>query len=136
MSPQCEPHPNESVDKHGKKRNYNSPRLVQYGSVRELTKNGSGSQTESNCGHSLGNTKACSERRIKENIVRIGTHPTGFGLYLFDYQPNYRAKWGHAKQFGVMIDEVETVMPDAVSVGADGYKLVDYNMLGINRTTH
>ena len=32
-----------------------------------------------------------------------------------------------------MADEVEAVMPAAVSVGADGYKQVDYAMLGISR---
>jgi hypothetical protein len=30
-----------------------------------------------------------------------------------------------------MADEVETVLPEAVSVNHDGYKLVDYAMLGI-----
>lgn len=43
---------------------------------------------------------------------------------------------GHGRQFGVMADEVEQVMPEAVSVHPDGYKMVDYAMLGISRNLH
>jgi hypothetical protein len=32
-----------------------------------------------------------------------------------------------------MIDEVEIVMPEAVSMHPDGYKRVDYAMLGISQ---
>jgi len=74
-----------------------------------------------------------SERRVKENIIRIGAHPFGFGLYLYDYGPEHRAQWGYGRQFGVMIDEVEIVMPEAVSMHPDGYKRVDYTMLGISQ---
>lgn len=77
--------------------------------------------------------RPCSERRVKENIVRIGDHPLGFGLYLFDYRKEHRALWGHGRQFGVMIDEVEIVVPEAVGMHPDGYKRVDYAMLGISR---
>ena len=35
-----------------------------------------------------------SDRAIKENIVRIGTRPAGFGLYLFGYKPAYRETAG------------------------------------------
>jgi hypothetical protein len=77
-----------------------------------------------------------SDPGLKENIVRIGFHPAGIGLYLFDYKAEYRDSWGHGRQFGVMAAEVEQVMPEAVSVHRDGYKLVDYGMLGISRRIH
>jgi len=77
---------------------------------------------------------AASDRRTKENIVRVGDHPLGIGLYLFDYKPEFRDPWGHGRQFGVIADEVETVMPRAVSMHPDGYNLVNYGMLGISRT--
>lgn len=65
--------------------------------------------------------KFFSDRRLKRNIRRIGTHRLGIGLYEFDYI------WGeHAE--GVMADEVMTVMPAAVSVH-DGYAMVDYGSL-------
>ncbi len=87
---------------------------------------------DGNCGGSLVR-KPCCERRVKENIVRIGDHPFGFGLYLFDYRSQHSAQWGQGRQFGVMIDEVEIAMPEAVSMHLDGYKRVDYAMLGINQ---
>ena len=75
-----------------------------------------------------------SDRSIKENIVRVGDHSLGIGLYLFDYKPEYREQWGSGRQFGVMADEVETVIPEAISVHPDGYKMINYRMLGIRHT--
>jgi len=77
-----------------------------------------------------------SDPGIKECVIKIGDHPLGIGLYLFDYKTAYRDQWGHGRQFGVMADEVEAVMPEAVSVHPDGYKMVDYAMLGISRSLH
>lgn len=65
-----------------------------------------------------------SDRRLKKNINRVGTHPLGIGVYEFEYV------WGGGTQVGVMADEVETVMPEAVVTGSTGYKLVNYSMLG------
>ena len=50
--------------------------------------------------------------------------------------PEHRAQWGQGRQFGVMIDEVERVMPEAVSMHPDGYKRVDHSLLGIHQHTH
>ena len=65
---------------------------------------------------------AMSDRRVKRNIKRIGTHDLGIGLYEWDYI------WGEHSQ-GVMADEVLKVMPMAVHYSNDGYKMVDYGML-------
>lgn len=73
-----------------------------------------------------------SDRALKQDIVRIGTHPAGFGLYLFDYKPEFREAAGFGRQFGVMADEVELVLPQAVVMHPDGYKRVDYALLGID----
>lgn len=63
-----------------------------------------------------------SDRRLKTNIQRIGTHRLGIGIYEFDYV------WGvHAT--GVMAGEVREVMPEAVLLGDDGYDRVDYSKL-------
>ena len=122
---------------------YSAPSLVIYGRVGTLTQGGSGSNSETLMSGACLNInfpsmfwKPCSERRIKEKIVRIGDHPLGFGLYLFDYRPEYRAQWGLGRQFGVMIDEVERVMPEAVSMHPDGYKRVDHSLLGIYQHRH
>lgn len=123
-----------------KKLDYFSPKLVCYGAVRNLTQSGSGNATESGttvCETNKPNKKSClSDRRTKENIVRIGTHPFGIGLYLFDYTLGFQEQWGYGRQFGVMADEVETVMPEAVCMHPDGYKMVDYALLGVEHSVH
>jgi len=63
-----------------------------------------------------------SDRRLKTNIKRIGTHDLGIGLYEWDYI------WGEHSE-GVMADEVLKVMPMAVHYSNSGYKMVDYGML-------
>jgi hypothetical protein len=116
-----------------KKRAYRKPGLRIYGQVKELTGSGGGTMNGD-----AGTMMNGSDRRMKRNIVRIGEHPfaAGIGLYLFDYDPERQARCGQGRQFGVMADEVEAVIPAAVTVGADGYKQVDYAMLGISRPSH
>ena len=123
------------------RKSYTAPSLVTYGAVRSLTQSGTKGAVEWNwqtfrCNLQDSTKKPCSERRVKENIARIGDHPFGFGIYLFDYRPEHRAQWGHGRQFGVMIDEVERVMPEAVSMHTDGYKRVDHSLLGIHQYAH
>ena len=71
---------------------------------------------------------------MKDNIARIDTHPAGFGLYLFDYKPEYSAVT--TRQFGVIAQEVENIVPEAVVVGADGIRRVNYALLGIEPSEH
>ena len=73
-----------------------------------------------------------SDRRLKQNTIKIGDHPIGFGIYLFDYRAEFRGGCGLGRQFGVMADEVEAVLPEAVSEHPSGYKLVDYALLDIS----
>jgi hypothetical protein len=68
---------------------------------------------------------------LKQNVTGSGEHPRGIGLYLFDHKPEFRARAGHGGQFSIMADEVEAVLPEEVSVHPDGYKMVEYAMLGI-----
>jgi hypothetical protein len=126
-----------------KKLDYRPPAMFCYGRVQELTRSGTGTQGESNCpppnsGNNGSKAYPCtgSDPRVKENIVRIGTHPFGIGLDLFDYKSEFQVEWGYGRQFGVMADEVETVMPEAVCVHANGYRMVDYAMLGVEHSVH
>lgn len=64
---------------------------------------------------------AMSDRRLKSNIVRVGTHPLGIGLYEYDI-------FGHRER-GVMADEVAQVRPYAVMRHPSGYFMVDYGRL-------
>lgn len=68
-----------------------------------------------------GSAIAASDRRLKSNIERIGTHKLGIGLYEYDI-------FG-GRQQGVMADEVEKVMPEAVLMHPSGYKMVNYGLL-------
>lgn len=123
-----------SKPKTASKKSYQAPKLAKYGSVRLLTQASSTGSSEGSFGSGV--MKPGSDRSIKENIVRIGEHPLGIGLYLFDYKSQYREDCGFGRQFGVMADEVETVMPEAVSMHPNGYKRVDHQLLGITRKIH
>lgn len=70
---------------------------------------------------------------MKQNIVKIGEHTLGFGLYLYDCKPPFCDTLGQDRQFGGMAQEVEQFVPEAVSITSDGYRQVDYAMLGIVR---
>jgi hypothetical protein len=71
-----------------------------------------------------------SDLRLKHDLVLLGRLDDGLGYYRFVYNG------GHTAYVGVMAQEVETVMPKAVSVGADGYLRVSYDMLGLPFETY
>jgi hypothetical protein len=66
-----------------------------------------------------------SDIRLKHDIVLVGHLEDGLGVYRFVYN-------GGTKPYvGVMAQEVQQVMPQAVERGADGYLRVHYEMLGL-----
>lgn len=64
-----------------------------------------------------------SDRRVKRDIRRIGTHARGFGLYEFRYIGE------RGRRVGVLAQEVRRVMPEAVASNC-GVLMVDYSQLG------
>jgi hypothetical protein len=64
---------------------------------------------------------AKSDRRLKSNINRIGTHKLGIGIYEYDIEGRH--------EIGVMAQEVEQVMPEAVIHHPDGYMMVQYGRI-------
>ena len=66
-----------------------------------------------------------SDMRLKKDIIRVGTTRHQLPLYDFSYvdQPG--------RFEGVMAQDVLKVMPEAVTIGADGFYRVNYTMLGI-----
>jgi hypothetical protein len=76
-------------------------------------------------------TSAGSDINIKENIQKIGKLSNGLNLYSFEYKPEYKNHEynGHGKFIGVMAQEVEKIIPEAVSTSAYGYKVVDYSLI-------
>jgi hypothetical protein len=62
-----------------------------------------------------------SDRRLKSNIKRIGTHPIGVGIYEYTMMG--------IEQCGVIAQEVQEVRPDLVKQHANGYLMVNYGGL-------
>ena len=71
-----------------------------------------------------------SDIRLKHDIVLLGRLDDGLGYYRFTYNG------GHTPYVGVMAQEVQGVMPAAVSVGANGYLRVSYEKLGLPFETY
>lgn len=70
---------------------------------------------------------AASDRRLKENIVLVGKDESGrFNLYEFTYIGSPGQKF-----VGVMADEVEPLVPEAVIYDDLGFASVDYSMIGV-----
>jgi len=104
--------------------NYNSQLQYQAGV------NAANAQSGAGLGSALGtlggvalNYALRSDNRLKRNVIRIGKTARGFGLYVWDWV------WGGAGM-GVIAQEVERTMPEAVITGADGWKRVNYALVG------
>lgn len=71
-----------------------------------------------------------SDERMKENVKEVGNLTNGLKLYEFEYKPEFKDIAGYGKFIGVMAQEVEKLIPEAVKVMANGFKAVNYAMLG------
>jgi hypothetical protein len=66
-----------------------------------------------------------SDVRLKHDVTLLGRLDNGIGFYRFSYNGSDKA------HVGVMAQEVQTVMPQAVARDRDGYLRVFYNKLGL-----
>lgn len=66
---------------------------------------------------------AFSDTRLKENIEEIGTLPNKIKVYKYNYI------WETAPQIGVMAQQVQGIMPNAVKCHTSGYYMVDYSQI-------
>jgi len=84
-------------------------------------------------GQALGTAGALiykSDRRLKTDIQRLGTlEKWDIGVYSFKYVDSLKDEYGDKTYVGVMADEVEQVLPEAVITMADGYKAVNYDLV-------
>ena len=71
-----------------------------------------------------------SDINMKENIKEIGVLNNGLKVYSYEYKPKFKDIAGHGSHVGVMAQEVEKVIPEAVTTMSNGYKAVNYAMLG------
>jgi hypothetical protein len=102
---------------------YGAPRLEILGSLRSATRGTGGS------GADMGPMTMMSDRRAKEDIVKVGQHPLGLGIYLFRYKSPFSRLHGTGRHIGVMAEEVAEKFPDAISRHENGYLMVDYGRL-------
>jgi Ricin-type beta-trefoil lectin domain-like/Chaperone of endosialidase len=70
-----------------------------------------------------------SDIRLKHDIVMLGHLDNGLGFYRFSYNGSDKA------YVGVMAQEVQAVVPEAVVRGSDGYLRVYYDRLGLRMQT-
>jgi hypothetical protein len=77
----------------------------------------------------LGGAAIMSDIRTKENIKFLGYEYKGLPVYEYEYKPKWKAEAGHGKFIGVMAQDVEKIMPEAVITRIDGYKMVNYGAL-------
>ena len=66
-----------------------------------------------------------SDLALKHDVVLLGYLESGLGYYRFSYLGSDKA------YVGVIAQEVQAVMPDAVRRGGDGYLRVYYEKLGL-----
>ena len=70
-------------------------------------------------------------RKLGQNgFTKVTVIDDGLGYYSFVYNG------GHTAFVGVMAQEVQTVVPEAVTHGADGYLRVSYDLLGVPFETY
>ena len=114
----------ESLQRLRAKAPYRAPKLEILGSLRSATRGTGGNGSDAG-----GAMTMMSDRRTKEEILKIGRHPLGLGIYRFRYNAPYAELYGAGRRVGVMADEVAEKYPDAVSRQEDGYLMVDYGRL-------
>ena len=71
-----------------------------------------------------------SDIALKHDVVLLGHLANGLGYYRFSYLGSHKA------YVGLIAQEVEGVMPDAVTRGSDGYLRVYYEKLGLKLRTY
>ena len=71
-----------------------------------------------------------SDIALKHDIVLLGYLDNGIGFYRFDYNGSDKA------YVGVIEQEVQAIMPQAVTRGPDGYLRVFYDKIGVTFETY
>jgi hypothetical protein len=69
---------------------------------------------------------AYSDKRLKKDITYIGKSDKGYNIYSFTYKTNPKRKFS-----GVMGDEIQKILPEAISIDENGYLKVKYSMLDV-----
>lgn len=71
---------------------------------------------------------AMSDKRLKTNIERVGELENGLGIYTWEWTEEAKEAGLDADYTkGVIAQEVDEVLPEAIVMGSDGYLRVDYS---------
>ena len=71
-----------------------------------------------------------SDVALKHDITLLGRLDNGLGFYRFSYNGSDQA------YVGVVAQEVQTIVPEAVARARDGYLMVFYDKLGLKLQTY
>jgi len=72
---------------------------------------------------------AFSDINLKDNIKPVGKLPNGLSLYTWDWTEKAQEIVGDQPSYGVIAQEVQQVIPEAVIKQNDGYLAVDYSKI-------
>lgn len=75
----------------------------------------------------IGSLIALSDIRAKQNIQVIGRLPNGLGVYSWEWKDSAPEDARSTPSIGVLAQEVQRLIPDAVTERKDGYLVVDYS---------
>jgi hypothetical protein len=75
--------------------------------------------------------KLFSDERMKTNVKFVRKMPNGLNLYQYEYKKEFKDIAGHGVFEGYMAHEVERRYPKAVQIESNGYKSVNYSLVGI-----
>ena len=70
--------------------------------------------------------RAMSDIRLKTEIKRVGELENGIPVYRWKWTNEAKKIVGDQGTLGVLAQEILNIMPEAVSIGSDGYYQVDY----------
>jgi hypothetical protein len=71
--------------------------------------------------------KGFSDIRLKKDIKRVGKLPNGLNIYTWEWTEEAKLLVNKQPTMGVIAQEVQEVLPEAVAVHSDGYLMVDYS---------
>jgi len=94
------------------------------------TQSKSPSNTDALTAAALAATAIFSDRRLKSDLKKIGTHSTGLNVYEWEWNAKaFVLGLDKHPRKGFIAQEVQKVFPDAVVEGSHGYLMIDYSKI-------
>ena len=74
--------------------------------------------------------KIFSDEHMKQNIEFICKDKNGLNIYSYEYKKEFKDLCGHGRYKGYIAQEVEKVYPGAVKIESNGYRTLNYSLIG------